>query len=671
VFLDQALRHFGDAATADSSAGPAAKAEKLAELVARQRTLLVLDGVEPLQHPRKPGHEPGRFRDPGVGRLLQVLGQNRAFRGLCIVTTREPVVDLARLRGATVREYLLPQLNVKDAAKLLHAAGATSAGAKSGIDTDDKQLLSAARQVEGHALSLQLLGSYLKHAHGGDVLQRDQIDWTRAIGTEQEGHAFHVMQAYERWFEQHGDELVEVDAHPLVREYFAQQLTLTRSASEESGADGVDDPAATDSSLALRVSVVWQTAHGRLYEYLCESVKEEQPDSLQQLQPLYQAVAHGCLAGRQQEACDNVYVRRISRGAEGYSVHKLGAFGSELGVIASFFERPWSRVSSALTEYAQAWLLNETAFTLRALGRLIEALEPMRVVVERDVSQEDWKNAAISAGTLSELELTLGLVSAAVSDAEQSVAYADRSGDEFTRMANRTVLADALHQSGRRSAALALFREAESLQAARQPEYPLLYSLQGFRYCDLLLADAERAAWRVTLECGDTSPLSLSSDAEFRTDTLSPHEREGEKESGDESPHSKVRDVEQRATQTLQWADAAHQASLLTIALDHLTLSRANLYEALLSQSSIENQKSKIKNRKSPRLRRGRSPGRRHDGSSPARPSHPCLAPGALRRPGRCASRSGRSLGDRRAWPDAAVHGGRPPISRAAAWNYE
>ena len=30
------------------------------------------------------------------------------------------------------------------------------------------------------------------------------------------------------------------------------------------------------------------------------------------------------------------------------------------------------------------------------------------------------------------------------------------------------------------------------MQVDRQPDYPLLYSLQGFQYCDLLLAEAER-----------------------------------------------------------------------------------------------------------------------------------------------------------------------------------
>ena len=39
--------------------------------------------------------------------------------------------------------------------------------------------------------------------------------------------------------------------------------------------------------------------------------------------------------------------------------------------------------------------------------------------------------------------------------------------------------ADALHQAGRRAEAEARFREAEQMQAERQPDYPLLYSLVG------------------------------------------------------------------------------------------------------------------------------------------------------------------------------------------------
>jgi hypothetical protein len=275
---------------------------------------------------------------------------------------------------------------------------------------------------------------------------------------------------------------------------------------------------------------------------------------VEDLQPLYQAVAHGCQAGLQQEACDKVYFDRITRGQEAYAVHKLGAYGSDLGAVACFFETPWSRVSPALTEAAQAWLLNQAAFRLRALGRLTEALDPMRAGLEMGVKQEDWENAAAAATNLSELELTLGEVGAAVKDAEQSVTYADRSGDASKRMIMRTTHADALHQSGRRAEAEARFREAEQMQGERQPECPLLYSQQGFTHCDLLLGEAEREAGKA------------------------------EGEARQEALLAKCHAVAELAAQTLKIAERNHW--LLHIALDHLTLGRAALYAAILESRS-------------------------------------------------------------------------------------
>jgi hypothetical protein len=91
------------------------------------------------------------------------------------------------------------------------------------------------------------------------------------------------------------------------------------------------------------------------------------------------------------EACDKVYFARTRRGNKDYAMKKLGAFGSELGAVACFFEQPWSRLSPSLTEPNQAWLLNEAAFRLLALGRLTEALEPMRAGIEGAVKLKDWK----------------------------------------------------------------------------------------------------------------------------------------------------------------------------------------------------------------------------------------------------------------------------------------
>ena len=77
----------------------------------------------------------------------------------------------------------------------------------------------------------------------------------------------------------------------------------------------------------------------------------------------------------------------------------------------------------------------------------------MRAGLDLHAQGRRWDQAASSASNLSELELTLGEVAGAVWDAEQSVTYADRSGDAIMRMVNRTVTADALHQAGRRAEA--------------------------------------------------------------------------------------------------------------------------------------------------------------------------------------------------------------------------
>src|SRR5258708_33464333 len=87
-FLDAALAWFGDL---DPLIGTAwEKGERLAKLVAHRRTILVLDGLEPLQNP--PGPQEGRIREPSLQALLRELA---AFnKGRCVITTPPPVADI-------------------------------------------------------------------------------------------------------------------------------------------------------------------------------------------------------------------------------------------------------------------------------------------------------------------------------------------------------------------------------------------------------------------------------------------------------------------------------------------------------------------------------------------------------------------------------------------------
>ncbi len=613
LFLKEALMFFGneeDKAFAASPAGAYEKGQRLARIVGQRRSLLILDGLEPLQYaPTSP--TPGELKDQGLAALLKGVAANS--HGLCVVTTRYSVPDLKAFHQTTAREVPLLRLSREAGVHLLKTLGVRGSELrnlplKEGDDRGEKvnEFEKLVEDVKGHALTLTLFGGFLKRAFQGDIRQRDRVKFERADEKMDGGHAFRTMAAYEQWLLRDGgdegrrevavlrlmglfDRPVDVGCLTVLRsepiipglteplagladddlEFCVTGLEAAKLLTVNRGADGVlvsldAHPHLREyfaKQLRERNPTGWRAAHRRLYEYLCTNTKEGDRPTLEDLQPLYQAVAHGSQAGLQQEVVHKVYHARIKRGNENYSSRRLGVFGSDLGAIACFFEQPWIRLATSIGEREQSWLLNEAAFRLRALGRLNESLEPMRAAMKEVAKREDWTNAAIAAGNVSELELTLGEVADAVADAEQSVTYADRSGDGFERLCLRTTHADALHQAGGRASAEARFREAEQMQAESQPAYPLLSSVQGTQYCDLLLAAPERVAWRRTLDSSFIPHLSplLSS----------------------------CRAVYQRAAQTLDWSEKVFNFGLLTIALDHLTLGRAALYAAILENADL------------------------------------------------------------------------------------
>ncbi len=612
LFLKAALDFFGDEKDkefAASAAGSFEKGERLARVVGRRRCLLILDGLEPLQYsPASP--TPGELKDQGLAALLKGLAANSL--GLCVVTTRATLPDLRAFWQTTAPEAPLARLSRDAGVDLLQRLGVRR---ESGSQAEFERLV---EDVKGHALTLTLLGGFLRRAFRGDIRKRDRVRFEKADEKIDGGHALRTMAAYEQWLlSDGGDEgrrevavlrlmglfdrpadagcLAALRAQPAIPglteplagladddwEFAlsgleaANLLTVNRDSTAHPQS-AIHHPQSLDAHPHLREYFAkqvreqnpegWRAAHRRLYEHLCATTPDKPQPTLEDLQPLYQAVAHGCQAGLQQEAFI-VFDRRIGQYNEKYPARKLGAFGSELGGVVCFFEQPWNRVSPALTEDLQAWLLNEASACLRAMGRLTESLEPLRAGVEIYAKQENWLYAAVLASNLSELGMILGEMDGAVEDAEHSVIYADRSGDAFHQMAMRTTYADVLHQAGHRVEAEVCFREAERIQAKRQPDYRLLYGLAGIWYCDLLLVEAERAAWQMR-------------NAEHRMRNAGLIET--------------CRSISRRTTQTLKWAQQTRGASLLDIALNHLTLSRAALYVSILEPSEIQNSQSEI-----------------------------------------------------------------------------
>jgi serine/threonine protein kinase len=358
-FLDAALHWFGDS---DPRLGTAwEKGERLAKLVGPRRTLLVLDGLEPLQNP--PGPQEGRLREPSLQALVRELA---AFnQGLCVITTRTPVADIADHAGSSALRRDLEQLSSDAGAKLLRALV---------VNGRDAEMRSASDEFSGHCLALTLLGSYLTDAYSGDIRRRKEVSEHLAHDVRQGVHARKVMESYQTWFGE-GPELSvlrmlglfdrpaeekaiaallkppaipsltdsltdlsqtewrtvlarlrrarllaredpqnpgHLDTHPLIREYFGEQL---RSQRREA----------------------WQEANRRLY-YHYRAVAPELPDTFRDMEPLFLAAACACNAGLFREALYKIYLLRIQRENASFAANVLGARGTLLSVLVRFFE---------------------------------------------------------------------------------------------------------------------------------------------------------------------------------------------------------------------------------------------------------------------------------------------------------------------------------------------
>jgi len=104
----------------------------------------------------------------------------------------------------------------------------------------------------------------------------------------------------------------QLDTHPLVREFFGEQLRNQRTET-------------------------WKECNRRLYHYY-QRLAPSLPETFRDREPLFLAVVCGCDAALFREALHGVYIPRIQRGDSSFCSNFLGARGALLLVLAHFFE---------------------------------------------------------------------------------------------------------------------------------------------------------------------------------------------------------------------------------------------------------------------------------------------------------------------------------------------
>jgi len=548
LFFEKVLPFFGHDLPSQPIKNEMEKGRRLAKLLRNQSSLLVLDGVEPLQN--RVEVDGGRLRDVGLYALLRDLGKHGLGENnsLVIVSSRQPLVELENCPSYQPVDLLI--LNTDDGVALLKSLQ---------VKGLPQELETAVEAYGGHALALVLLGNLLAKFFKGDVNQHVKLPTLlklrKSKGKPEVHHAERVMQFYcnEHWTSDAPErcflnllglfdrpmgqaekaaliesaeiakpladlhemdwqamlsDLQEIgllletdeesyDTHPLIRSYFGENLKE-------------QNPSA------------WQQAHLVLFEFFQTVPAKEQPDTLEELEPLYRAVVHGCLAGEFQKALEDVYIERILRWKdknkgylEFYSYNQLGSYAQDLTAIATFFPEGWDKpVNSGLSEMLQSFMLGAASFCLMSLGRLAEAVEPRRAnlkfyekisEISEKISEklEAWEEAANAAKNLVDLYLPIGQLTEAKQVVQQAIEFADHSKNQFQQMGGGAYLATTLHRQGDLEAALKQFEAAEKIQSEWQPEYPKLRSLAGTWYCALLLDLAtDTAAWETILKRG-------------------------------------------------------------------------------------------------------------------------------------------------------------------------
>lgn len=507
--------------------------EYLADLLRERRCVLVLDGLEPLQHANN--NNRGSIKDSAIRHLLKSLAIHNT--SLCIITVRIAVYELIDYLAPQVISHRLQNISLSDGVSLLQSLG---------VHGSLVELRKAVREYGSHPLALSMLGNLLRLCYQGDVLKRNALKnlSTQAKSSQESHHVFKVMQAYEEWFAdtpelallyllglfdhpisesvlqvlwdtpipdltvglennewQHALSVLreehrllaqqengkELDCHPLIREYFGRQLRDKH-------------PQA------------WQQAHEALYTYYKTLPHQEQPDTLAEMQPLFHAIQHGCQANLHQQVFDEIYWPRISREKQ-YYLNKKGFIGDDLAVLTHFFTQLWVKPSPHLNEETQAHVLQSVGHRLRALGKLAESIKAFTAVLKLYESLDDTKEVAITTSNLIESQLTLGDVEGALKSADRA-AHSD-DPKFIRRLQTFSIFARTLHQAGRPDEAYQQFIAAEEIQRQYEPHYSRLHSLSSFRFCELLLeqeqfAEVEgRARYALDIALASDHPLYI------------------------------------------------------------------------------------------------------------------------------------------------------------------
>ena len=496
------------------------KARTLAKCLQEQPTLLILDGLEPLQYAPNLAAMNGELQDSALKEFIACFRRS-AGKSFVLLSSRQPLVELKKWQSEHYLSLILETLPHEDGEHLLQTLG---------VKGNSAERRAISQDLNGHALSLVLIGHLLSEYHDGDPRYAKELPpLTEAHGDsdaeKDSRHALRVLDYYDSLQDEASRrflQLLGLFDRPVNVE---EKAVLIANANYAEPLRALTDSEWNKLELKLEKSglllgekgrfehLVWDThpiirayfgekfkenhheefkqAHLVLFNYYQNLPEKEFPDTLEEMQPLYRAVIHGCLAQEYSKANINVYWKRICRTTEFYSTRILGAYSQNLISLKAFFPNDWNKpVNTDLSTQAQAWLLSETSFCLTSLGRFPEAIETRLAALNLFKKLKDWKGIAIAARCIVDLYLPIGQIQTADTAIEEALyAIHEVNKDSKNNSISGAILSNCYRGTiykcyGDIQKALKYFRQAEVLQM-KKGNY--LSSFVGYLYCALLL----------------------------------------------------------------------------------------------------------------------------------------------------------------------------------------
>lgn len=505
-FLDSLLNYLSQGRTDISQLkGMYAKVEKIEEFILEGAHLIVLDGLEEMQK-GETTDEFGCMVHWELSELLKYFADAKD-KGLCLITTRYPLTDIKNYEGSSYQTLEVEQLSQKDAMALF---------AKTGVRGTQEEIAAVTEEYKGHALSLTLLANYVAQDFGGDINKAKEIPkfysdseaggkahrillWYEKQLTEEQRSFMKIFSLFRREITEEDFERVfrtkmEIDINnalmdmrPFSFHRLVDNLQDRRLISKSSDNTYTTHPLIKNYFESIFDTEDRKLCHKRIYQYLGEHAKEH-PKTLEEMQPLFEQIYHGCQANMYQEAFD-LYWQNIQRKEEYFLIYKLGAWDTCLNIIKNFFEQGDFQADPLIpSARTKAELISTAGLAMKMLGRLEEPEALYNRAIELNISQKDWRNASIDYLNITLLQMLAGQLNERKETTRKVIRLTRKANEIEYECYSTAYFAHTLFLLGETKKAIRWFEEANKLQMRYDPIVKYLYSIRGVLYADFILA---------------------------------------------------------------------------------------------------------------------------------------------------------------------------------------